>query len=213
LKEAVIHVAKKGEPMCHVVRGSSGQASVKDVRISGDARGFYHLVELRSTRTNVSRVIKELRRTEGIREVDVAYVGRGRAVALIANDGCPMCRTAYGSGCFISSASSRASGGVEWRVILRRGQSVKPLLDGFASVGLDSRVAEVREVESANRTTSRQEEVLLASLAAGYFDYPRRVGVKKLAKLFGVAPSTLSETIRRGERNVLDEYLTSLTKA
>jgi predicted DNA binding protein len=158
-------------------------------------------------------VVEELKRAEGIFEVDVAYVGRGRAMALIANDGCPMCKTAYASGCFIMGASSRPSGGVEWRVLLRRGQSVKRLLDGFTIAGLDAQVAEVRKVESSNRTTSRQEEVLLASLAAGYFDYPRRVGVKKLAKTFGVAPSTLSETIRRGERNVLNEYLTSLRKA
>lgn len=188
-------------------------AAVRDIRISGDAKGFHHLVEVHTTRNNMPKVIKGLRKAEGIQEVDMAYVERGRAVALIVNDGCPMCKTAYGSGCFIRSASSRPSGEVEWRVLLRRGQSVKPLLDGFASVGLEAWVAEVRKVGSFNRTTSRQEDILLASMGAGYFDYPRRVGVKKLAKTFGIAPSTLSETIRRGEKNVLNEYLTSLRQA
>ncbi|MGA1975400.1 MAG: helix-turn-helix domain-containing protein [Conexivisphaerales archaeon] len=37
--------------------------------------------------------------------------------------------------------------------------------------------------------TSRQLEVLRRGLAVGYFDVPRRIGVKKLAKIVGVAPS------------------------
>ena len=213
LREAVIRVRMKGEPICRVLRGGDSRTSVMDVRISGDAKGFYHLVEVHSNRSGASDVIKRLRRTEGIHTLDTANVGRGRTVALISNNGCPMCRAAYGSGCFVLGAASNDEGGVDWRVLLRRGQSARRLLDDFAKVGLDARIVEVKEMESSRRTTSRQEEVLLASLAAGYFNYPRRVGLKKLAREFGVAPSTLSETIRRGERNALDEYLSSTGKA
>jgi predicted DNA binding protein len=157
----------------------------------------------------VSRVIKEIGKAEGIREMDVAYMGKEKAVVQVVSAGCPMCKTAHGSGCFIMGASSRPSGEVEWQVLLPHGQSVKRILDGFAEVGLEARLASMQQVKSSGRMTSRQLEVLRRGLAVGYFDVPRRVGVKKLAKIVGVAPSTLDETIRRGEKNVLEEYLKS----
>ncbi len=207
MKEAVIQIRMKGEPLCQVIRGCSGLASVRDIRTSSSGEGFQHLVEVRSTGRSVLKVMKELRRADGIREVEVAYLGREKAIALITNTGCPVCKAAYGSGYFIRSVASQPSSDIEWRILLRRGQSVNRFLDGFAKEGLDARVAEVKEVKGFNRTTSRQEEVLRWSLAAGYFDFPRRIGVKELAHIFGVAPSTLSETIRRGEKNALGEYL------
>jgi predicted DNA binding protein len=209
LKEAVISVKMRGEPTCAVIRLGRGFASLKGFRVSSDGRRFLHLVEVYSRRGEVSKVIKEIGKAEGIREMDVAYVGKEKAVAQVVSAGCPMCKTAYNSGCFIMGASSRPSGEVEWRVLLPRGQSVERILDGFAEVGLEARLASVQQVRGSGRMTTRQLEVLRRGLALGYFDVPRRIGVKKLAKIVGVAPSTLDETIRRGERNVLEEYLKS----
>lgn len=209
MKEAVISVKMGGEPMCEVIGRSRGFASLKGFRVSSDGRSFLHLVEVYSPQGNVSRAIKEIGKAEGVHEIDVAYIGKEKAVAHVVNAGCPMCKTAYGSGCFVIGASSGPSGEVEWRVLVPRGQSVKRLLDGFAEVGLEARLASVQQVKSSGRMTPRQLEVLRRGFAAGYFDVPRRIGVKKFAKIVGVAPSTLNETVRRGEKNVLEEYLQS----
>jgi predicted DNA binding protein len=209
LKEAVISVRMHGEPTCAVVRLGRGFASLRGLRVSSDGRSFLHLVEVYSPKGDVSRVIREIGKAEGIREMDVAYMGKEKAVAQVVSAGCPMCKTAYSSGCFIMGASSRPSGEVEWQVLLPHGQSVKRILDGFAEAELEARLASMQQVKSSGRMTSRQLEVLRRGLAVGFFDIPRRVGVKKLAKIVGVAPSTLDETIRRGEKNVLEEYLKS----
>jgi predicted DNA binding protein len=136
-------------------------------------------------------------------------MGREEAVAHIVSTGCAMGRTAHNSGCFLKGAPSRPSGEIEWRILLSHGQSVKRVLDRLGEAGLEPRVASVQQLNSSGRMTPRQSEVLRRDLTAGYFDVPRRIGVKKLPKVIGVAPSTLDESIRRGEESVLEDYLKS----
>ncbi|HVP22552.1 MAG TPA: helix-turn-helix domain-containing protein [Conexivisphaerales archaeon] len=209
MKEAVISIKMHGVPTCPIIRLGRGLASLRGFRVSSDGRGFLHFIEVYSPKSDASKVIKEIGKAEGIREMDVAYVGKEKAMAQVVSAGCPMCKTAHSSGCFIMGASSRPLGEVEWQVLLPRGQTVKQILDGFAEVGLEARLASVQQLKRSGRMTSRQLEVLRRGLAVGYFDVPRRIGVKRFAKIVGVAPSTLDETIRRGEKNVLEEYLKS----
>nr|WP_244372844.1 helix-turn-helix domain-containing protein [Archaeoglobus fulgidus] len=44
------------------------------------------------------------------------------------------------------------------------------------------------------------------ALEKGYFDFPKRVKLEQLAEFFGIAPSTLSEILRRGQKKVLEKY-------
>ena len=41
----------------------------------------------------------------------------------------------------------------------------------------------------------------------GYFDYPKKVGIRELADLFKISPSTLSESLRRGQRKIMQRYM------
>ena len=54
--------------------------------------------------------------------------------------------------------------------------------------------------------TSKQEEVLRIALEHGFFDYPRRIKLRELAKLCGMNVATVDETIKRGQKNVIKEY-------
>ncbi|WP_081423301.1 helix-turn-helix domain-containing protein [Archaeoglobus fulgidus] len=54
--------------------------------------------------------------------------------------------------------------------------------------------------------TYREEEILKIALEKGYFDFPKRVKLEQLAEFFGIAPSTLSEILRRGQKKVLEKY-------
>jgi predicted DNA binding protein len=55
--------------------------------------------------------------------------------------------------------------------------------------------------------TARQEEVLGAALAQGYFEFPRRISLTNLSELVGVKPSTLSEILRGAERRILESTI------
>ncbi|HEY9246729.1 MAG TPA: helix-turn-helix domain-containing protein, partial [Candidatus Methanoperedens sp.] len=54
--------------------------------------------------------------------------------------------------------------------------------------------------------TRRQEEIIRAAFENGYYDYPKKSTIGKLAKMFGISPSTLGETIQRSERKIISEH-------
>jgi len=43
-------------------------------------------------------------------------------------------------------------------------------------------------------------------LKGGFFDYPRKIGMRELSAKLGIKPATLSETIRRGTRRLLEHH-------
>jgi predicted DNA binding protein len=51
--------------------------------------------------------------------------------------------------------------------------------------------------------TERQREVLTEAYERGYYDSPRRCSTAELAGTLGVAPSTVSDLLRRAERRAL----------
>ena len=61
--------------------------------------------------------------------------------------------------------------------------------------------------EKGSLLTERQRECLLAALRKGYFEVPRSCTLAELAETLGVDKSTVSETIRRGQARVLEEFL------
>ena len=54
--------------------------------------------------------------------------------------------------------------------------------------------------------TEKQERIFWLALKGGFFDYPRKTGLRELSEKLGVKPSTLSETLRRGMRRLLEHY-------
>jgi predicted DNA binding protein len=51
--------------------------------------------------------------------------------------------------------------------------------------------------------------VVRAALERGYFDYPRRITLEELAKVCNTSLSTVTETLKRGEKNILRHYFES----
>jgi DNA-binding transcriptional ArsR family regulator len=55
--------------------------------------------------------------------------------------------------------------------------------------------------------TERQREVVMAAVEAGYFELPRETTLDELASELGVSDQTVSEHLRRAQRNVLRHTL------
>jgi hypothetical protein len=54
--------------------------------------------------------------------------------------------------------------------------------------------------------TSRQEKVLRSALELGYYEYPKRINTEELANILKIRSSTLSEILRRAEKNVVSDH-------
>ena len=53
--------------------------------------------------------------------------------------------------------------------------------------------------------TTRPKELLKAAYALGYFETPRKVKLRDLAKMLDRGPSSVMPLLRRAERRVLEE--------
>jgi predicted DNA binding protein len=57
------------------------------------------------------------------------------------------------------------------------------------------------------KLTAHESLVLEEAFRRGYFEWPRKITLKELSRMLGVAPSTILEHIRKAERKILREYL------
>ncbi len=60
--------------------------------------------------------------------------------------------------------------------------------------------------------TRLQREAVLAAFNAGYYEYPRKADLKKLAKRLGVPRTTLTEHLRKAEAKIMPLALTAIAK-
>ncbi len=127
---------------------------------------------------------------------------------IFSSEGCGLCRIISSEGAFLLSA--KAKGDVmRWQVIVSDRQSLRRLSSRLRSFP-GFRILVLKNGRSI--LTPRQEEVLMTALRMGYFDTPRKLRTRELAKLLGVSPATLTELLRRALRNLMIEHYSELAR-
>ncbi len=109
------------------------------------------------------------------------------------------------AGCIISGAEVR-EGEITWNIVCDE-ESFLDMVGKLEGYGVDFEIIYKGEFAAdRSEVTYREEEILKIALEKGYFDYPKKIRLEELAKLVGIAPSTLSEILRRGTKKVLERY-------
>lgn len=84
-------------------------------------------------------------------------------------------------------------------------------VEAYREAGVDvllKRMADYGGPRSAlDGVTDRQREILETAYDRGYFDVPRRASADEVAAELSLDPSTVTEHLRRAERNLLSELL------
>lgn len=94
-------------------------------------------------------------------------------------------------------------GSDEWLLISERDQADRFVKD-LRGHGVKADIVSSREYHPHASLTDRQREMMEAAIDQGYYEVPRRVTLTHLAERLHVAKSTLSETLARGERHLLE---------
>lgn len=95
---------------------------------------------------------------------------------------------------------------VVWIFILEGYGELKNVLRDLLEVTKGVRVLKVRKVNSTEPLTVKQEQILKIALDSGFYDFPRKITEKELAKRLNVSQSSLSEVLRRAEKNIISDY-------
>jgi predicted DNA binding protein len=130
------------------------------------------------------------------------------AKVLVKEHTCLLAHSIIGSGCFITKATIKDNS-IVWNVICDD--------DGFLDLMRSLEECEVEfeilykgkplEGDKRTKVTYREEEILRIALEKGFFDFPKKIKLEELAESLGIAPSTLSEILRRGQKKILTKFL------
>ncbi len=162
------------------------------------------MVEIIVDQKSKREMLKEVRADSGVLEVAVTESTRGRLVGLIRANGLIM-RCIADSDCFLVYASNAEGAEIEWRVLGTR-KSLKGLLGRLTRRDIDYRVGRISETKSKRGLTPRREWLLKAAFEKGYFDYPKGVHIRELAKDLGISAPTLFESLRKSEKRILEGH-------
>jgi predicted DNA binding protein len=116
------------------------------------------------------------------------------------------CATIIRADCYLEEAVISPEG-TEWTILTPNEKTLSDLIMNLEKIGCIVRLISKHETESASFLTRRQELVLKRALELGYYDYPSRINAKELSNVLKIAPSTLSEILRRSEHKLVNFYL------
>jgi len=172
-----------------------------------DKKSVRDLVEIEVEKEeDLSKVMDSIKTSPNIFNVDITPIERGRALAVFTTTKCIVCRLLANTDCFLTSSTSTKDGRMQWTLLLSEKGPLKELMANLERHGAEPKLVSLTEIGDKDALTARQEQITRMAFERGYYDFPRSIGLRQLAKIFGVSTSTLSEILRKGQRRIMARY-------
>ena len=171
--------------------------------------GVQDLVEIKLNDVDIEDVKKYLEAREDIEVVELEMVESDRAIGVIKQEECFGCRELLSTDCFLVSAKSKDDGRLEYTIISSHNECLRMLMNKLEAAEASPKLVKMKKLTSDEMLTDNQEKIVKMAYQRGYYDFPKRIGVKDLAKIFEISPATLSEILRRGQKKIIESYFES----
>ena len=165
-----------------------------------------HLFDIQVNPSRMEELVRAMRRDRDLTELEVIRSKNGHIYGAASSGRCTLCKEVAKSRCFLSSVSVTSREKAQWTV-MGSDRSFTGLVRSLEKKRIPYEVRLRKELEDTDLLTTRQEQILSIAYERGYFDFPKKMGLRELAGETGVRTSTLAEILRRGQRKVLGEYL------
>lgn len=145
----------------------------------------------------------------GMDDIDFVSVSRNEGTKvkmIVGTSHCLGCRALAQAEAFLLSAKVLDDGWVEWRVVHDERNALDHLIERLEDAGMGTRVVEVSGFKDRESLTKDQDRVLKTALESGYYDFPKRVGVRELARKLGVSTAYISYTLRSAQKKTIQLY-------
>jgi predicted DNA binding protein len=162
------------------------------------------LFELNSA--NSHHVLQRLQNQPDIIKIETISEEDNRIIGSLIARPWMTCSTILRADCYLEEAVI-SSQGTEWTILIPDGEVLSDLIHKLMEIGCKVRLISKHETDSGSILTRRQESVLKRALELGYYDFPSRINAKELSSILKIAPSTLSEILRRSEYKLANLYL------
>jgi predicted DNA binding protein len=196
----VIEVENK---QCKLLKkfASLGLKNLKVVDLRSSSTGAVkHLIELGPDQAK--RIPSDFKNAARMNER-----ARGKQATWFESEGCEVCNTILSNDAFLVAGKSMEQNKIMYSFMVPTFEAYSTAIKALEKAGHPVNVLKMGRFEPKTGVlTENQEKVFWLALKGGFFDYPRKIGIAELSKKLGVKPSTLSETLRRGTRRLLEHY-------
>lgn len=180
-----------------------------DIRVFGcipyQSRGGRGLVRL-SSDENLQVILNRIRSRKDVIKASFSSESDRAVVGEVVIEKCAACIALKQSDCFMVSSRSRSGGWLEWAVAAENNSMVHDLVYLLEKNKCEVQLTRISGSSGASGLTLRQEEILQFAYSNGYYEYPRRISLRDLSRIFDISPSTMSEILRAGQRRIFSEY-------
>lgn len=174
----------------------------------------FDIVDIRGVRENLTRHLIKLqpqhleKLPKNLTTKTSTY--RGKAFLWVESEGCDVCNTILSNNSFLVSGRMLHDNIFVYNFIASSFDSYMRILSMLEEKNLRPSVLKVAKLRHQLKIlTEKQERVLWLALKTGLFDYPKKISLEELSRKLGISSSTLSETMRRGIRRLLEYYFKS----
>jgi len=175
-------------------------------RMPYSEKGVRDLVEIAGPEDVMEDVLRDIKKNPLVSKVDTTMTDRGKIVGAVTTSRCDICRILTDADVFLVSAESRGGGKVDWTIILSDKDVLKTIFDHLKNKNVEAELVKLTKIDDKETLTDRQDKITHVAFERGYFDYPKRISLRELARMFDVSPSTLSEILRKGQRKIVLDY-------
>jgi predicted DNA binding protein len=175
-------------------------------RVPYSEKGVKDLVEIAGPQEIMEDVLRDIRKNPLVSKVDSTMTDKGKIIGAVTTSRCDICRILTDADAFLISAESKGEGKVEWTFILSDKSALKDIFDRLEGKSVKAELIKLTKIDDKETLTDRQDKITHVAFERGYFDYPKRISLRELARMFEVSPSTLSEILRKGQRKIVLDY-------
>jgi predicted DNA binding protein len=185
----------------NLARKSNVAINVHSCRPSSDAQSVQNWVEILAEDEKIDLIKDEI--SDQVISSDIIKVKHGKAFGVVVSPRCVAAEALRDMTCTVASHTVERDGSIKLEILANGRDTLKHVIDRFRSSGAEVSVLKLTSSVEDEKLTGRQEQIIRKALEMGYYDYPRRIRQKDLAKACGVSSSTLAELLRRAERNII----------
>lgn len=204
--EAVVNLALPDHWITDVVEMFPSVIKIIDTKATANGE-VRDLVQIEvDNAEDLPPVLERIRNNPNIFNIDISTIDKGKALAVFSTNQCMVCRLLAGTECFLTRSTTTRDGRMNWTMLVTQKRALQELIDNLKKLNADPKLSKLTEIMDTDELTMRQEQITRMAFERGYFDFPRRIGLRELAKMFGISTSTLSEILRKGQRRIMMRY-------
>ena len=168
--------------------------------------GMLQYVEL-STKGDIEEIVSLIKDDPNVLDCEFTKSDKSRASGLVTTRNSPVCRNiskyrGFCTTCLLSGDLQRN----RWRIVIAGDNSLDQLLSSLEEEGVSVKVTESKALVNGTLTFDQFNIIKIAE-QQGYFEFPRKISLTKLAERLDMSKSNLEEILRRAEHKITANYV------